>query len=318
MRIACFSSKPYAEAFFGPAATAVRHEVMLAQGAEVVCAFVNDDLGAEPREGSADAGVRLVALRAAGFNNVDLDAAKRLGIAVGRAPACSPHPVAEHTMALIRTRVPRIHRACNRASAGDFELDGPMGFDLHAKTAAVVATGKTGQVLARILQGVGCEVIAFDPSPNKGFVAAGMRYGGQPEHLAAADLIALQCPLAPGTHRPIDAEAVAAMKEGAVIMNTSRAAVVETRAVIRGPKSGRIGALALDIYEGKGDFVFGGLSDRIISDDVFARLLTFPGALVSGQQGVFTREALTGIAETTIADIMADEKDHAPLHPAQP
>lgn len=327
MRIAVFSAKPYDEDFLTPAAEADGHGIrfleprlgpetaVLAEGADAVCAFVNDDLGAEVLERLAGLGVRLIALRSAGFNHVDLGAAARLGIAVARVPAYSPHAVAEHAMALILTLNRRIHRAYNRVREGNFELDGLMGMDLNGKTAAVVGTGQIGQVLARILRGFGCEVLAFDPAPNAELQAAGVRYADLPEIFAVSDVIALQCPLTPETHHMIDDAAIAAMKPGVMIVNTSRGAVVDTRAVIRGLKSGKIGALALDVYEEEGDLFFEDLSDRIIPDDVFARLLTFPNVLITGHQGFFTREALQGIAETTIANVTAFERDGAPLHP---
>ncbi|TFL16116.1 2-hydroxyacid dehydrogenase [Jannaschia formosa] len=330
MRIAIFSAKPYDEDFLGPRAESEGHETVflearltpdtavLAEGAGAVCAFVNDDLGAEVLERLAGLGVRLIALRSAGFNNVDLDAAARLGLAVGRVPAYSPHAVAEHAMALILTLNRRIHRAYARVREGNFELEGLMGFDLNGKTAAVVGTGRIGCVLAHILRGFGCEVLAYDPKPDPELEAEGVRYVDLPEIFAAADVITLQCPLTPQTHHLIDDAAIAAMKPGVMIVNTSRGAVVDTRALIRGLKSGRIGALALDVYEEEGGLFFEDLSDRIIPDDVFARLLTFPNVLITGHQGFFTREALEGIAATTIANVTAFARDGAPLHPVTP
>ena len=326
MQIAVFSTKPHDRDFLGPAATAAGHAVtfleprltartaVLAEGAGAVCAFVNDDLGAETLEALAAARIGLVALRSAGFNNVDLDAAARLGIAVGRVPAYSPHAVAEHAMALILTLNRRIHRAYARVREGNFELDGLLGFDLHGKTVGVVGTGQIGRVLARILLGFGCEVLAVDPAPDPGLEDTGVRYCDLRDLLAASDVIALQCPLTPETHHLIDDEAVAAMRPGVMVVNTSRGAVVDTRAVIRGLKSGHIGSLALDVYEEEGDLFFEDLSDRIIPDDVFARLLTFPNVLVTGHQGFFTREALEGIAAATVANVTAFERNGAPLH----
>ena len=326
MQIAVFSTKPHGRDFLGPAATAAGHAVtfleprltartaVLAEGAGAVCAFVNDDLGTETLEALAAARIGLVALRSAGFNNVDLDAAARLGIAVGRVPAYSPHAVAEHAMALILTLNRRIHRAYARVREGNFELDGLLGFDLHGKTVGVVGTGRIGRVLARILLDFGCEVLAVDPAPDPGLEDAGVRYCDLRDLLAASDVIALQCPLTPETHHLIDDEAVAAMKPGVLVVNTSRGAVVDTRAVIRGLKSGHIGSLALDVYEEEGDLFFQDLSDRFIPDDVFARLLTFPNVLVTGHQGFFTREALEGIAAATVANVTAFERRGAPLH----
>ncbi|MEM7489994.1 MAG: 2-hydroxyacid dehydrogenase [Pseudomonadota bacterium] len=329
MRMTVFSAKPYDERFLGPRAEAEGHALAflearltpetarLADGAEAVCAFVNDDLGAATLEVLAEVGVRLVALRSAGFNHVDLAAAERLGLAVARVPAYSPNAVAEHAMALILTLNRRIHRAYARVREGNFELDGLMGVDLHCKTAGVVGTGQIGAVLARILRGFGCEVLAFDPHPDPALESAGVRYVDLPALFAASDVIALQCPLTPDTHHLIDDDAVAAMKPGVMIVNTSRGAVVDTRAVIRGLKSGHIGALALDVYEEEGGLFFEDLSDRIIPDDVFARLLTFPNVLITGHQGFFTREALDGIAEVTIGNLTAFADGGAPRHPVR-
>jgi D-lactate dehydrogenase len=329
MRLTVFSAKPYDEQFLGPRAAAAGHEATflearltpdtarLAEGSGAVCAFVNDDLGAEVLDALAEAGVGLVAMRCAGFNNVDLERAAHHGIAVARVPAYSPHAVAEHAMALILTLNRRIHRAYARVREGNFELDGLMGFDLHRKTAGVIGTGQIGRVLARILLGFGCHVVASDPYPDEGLRADGVTYLPLSELFAASDVIALKCPLTPETHHLIDDAAIAKMKPGVMIVNTSRGAVVDTRAVIRGLKSGRIGALALDVYEEEGGLFFEDLSEKIIPDDVFARLLTFPNVLVTGHQGFFTREALDAIAETTVANVSAFERDGAPLHPVQ-
>ncbi|GIT91549.1 lactate dehydrogenase [Jannaschia pagri] len=327
MRMTVFSSKPYDKTFLSAHAERDGHDlrflearltpetVRLAEGSEAICAFVNDDLSAPVLEGAARVGVRLIALRSAGFNNVDLRAAARLGVSVARVPAYSPHAVAEHAMALILALNRRIHRAYARVREGNFELDGLMGVDLYRKTAAVVGTGEIGTVLAKILRGFGCDVIAFDPSPSAELQALGVRYVDLPELFGAADVIALQCPLTPQTHHLIDDTAIAQMKPGVILVNTSRGAVVDTRAVIRGLKSRRIGALALDVYEEEGDLFFEDLSDRFIPDDVFARLLTFPNVLITGHQGFFTQEALDGIAQTTLGNLSAFAQDGRPLHP---
>ncbi|WP_299821060.1 2-hydroxyacid dehydrogenase [uncultured Jannaschia sp.] len=319
MRVAVFSSKPHDEAFLGRArgghemrfleARLTPETVRLAEGAEVVCAFVNDDLGAEVVGGLAQAGVRLIALRSAGFNHVDLEAAAAAGLTVARVPAYSPHAVAEHTVALILTLNRHIHRAYNRVREGNFALDGLMGMDLHGKTVGVVGTGLIGSVVARIMAGFGCEVLAHDPTPNPDCEAMGVDYVEMDELLRRSDIVTLQCPLTPATHHLIDDAAIAGMKPGVMLINTSRGAVVDTRALIRGLKRGAIGALGLDVYEEEGDLFFEDLSNRFIPDDVFARLLTFPNVLVTGHQGFFTREALQAIAETTIANIDAFERD---------
>lgn len=327
MRIDVFSAKPHDHVFLRNAALGAQldlqfHEARLnadtarlAQDAQCVCAFVNDDLGHDVIAALSDMGVRLIALRSAGFNHVDLRAARDAGIVVARVPAYSPHAVAEHTLALILTLNRKTHRAFNRVREGNFALDGLMGFDMHGKVASIVGTGLIGTVLARILTGFGCEVLAVDPSPSAECKAMGVQYVEMAELLPRSDIITLQCPLSPATHHLINDEAIAQMKRGVMLINTSRGAVVDTRAVIRGLKSGQIGALGLDVYEEEGDLFFEDLSQSYIPDDVFARLLTFPNVLVTGHQGFFTREALQAIAETTVANITSFQRDGVPLHP---
>ncbi|MCC5991104.1 MAG: 2-hydroxyacid dehydrogenase [Rhodobacteraceae bacterium] len=327
MRIDIFSAKPHDLVFLSDAASGTDlslqfHEARLnadtarlAEGAQAVCAFVNDDLGAEVVGALSAMGVRLIALRSAGFNHVDLRAAQQAGITVARVPAYSPHAVAEHTLALILTLNRKTHRAFNRVREGNFALDGLMGFDINGKVAGIVGTGLIGTVLARILKGFGCEVLASDPQPSAECEAQGVRYVDMAELLSRSDIITLQCPLTPATHHLINDQAIARMKPGVMLVNTSRGAVVDTRAVIRGLKSGQIGALGLDVYEEEGDLFFEDLSQSYIADDVFARLLTFPNVLITGHQGFFTREALRAIAETTIANITSFQRDGAALHP---
>ena len=328
MHVAVFSAKPYDISFLTAANTAraghhlhfhaarlATGTMALARGAEAVCAFVNDRLDRPVLEGLAAAGVRLVALRSAGFNHVDLAAARSVGIAVCRVPTYSPHAVAEHSLALILTLNRKTHRAWARVREGNFDLDGLMGFDLCGKTVGVIGTGRIGSVLARILLGFGCRVVAHDPKPDPDCLARGVAYLDLDPLLAASDIVTLQCPLTARTHHLIDDRAVARMKTGAMLINTSRGAVIDTRAIIRGLKSGRIGSLGLDVYEEEGELFFEDLSNRIIPDDVFARLLTFPNVLITGHQGFFTTEALTAIAETTLANITAFERDGAALHP---
>lgn len=292
--------------------------VQMASGAGAVCAFVNDDLGREVVRRLHTMGVGLIALRSAGFNNVDLDAADAAGIAVARVPAYSPHAVAEHTVALILTLNRKIHRAYSRVREGNFALEGLLGFDLFGKTVGVVGTGLIGEVVARIMTGFGCVVIAHDPVPNPSCTAFGVRYVGMEQLLAESDIITLHCPLTPATHHLIDDAALGRMRPGAMLINTSRGAVVDTKAMIRGLKRGAIGSLGLDVYEEEADLFFEDLSDRIIPDDVFARLLTFPNVLITGHQGFFTEEALTAIAETTIANITAFERNGRPIHEVRP
>jgi D-lactate dehydrogenase len=326
MKVAVFSTKSYDREFL-TGRNAGAHDLeffdvrlsaetaLLAQGADAVCAFVNDDLGRGVIELLGAAGVRLIALRSAGFNHIDLDAAAAAGLAVARVPAYSPHAVAEHTMALILTLNRKTHRAYNRVREGNFALDGLLGFDLHGKTVGVVGTGLIGTVLVRILGGFGCQVVAHDPVRSSDCEALGVRYLPIDELLAISDIVSLQCPLTPQTFHLIDDASIARMKPGAMLINTSRGAVVDTPAVIRGLKSGHLGSLGLDVYEEEGDLFFEDLSTSFIPDDVFARLLTFPNVLITGHQGFFTKEALTAIADVTIANISAFEQHGVPLHP---
>lgn len=268
---------------------------------------MSDDLDADVFAQLADLGVRFVAMRCAGFNNVDLEAAAQLEIPVVRVPEYSPYAVAEHAVALMLSLARNTHRAFNRVREGNFALDGLLGFDLHSKTVGIVGTGNIGSVVARILSGFGCHVIAHDPSPDAGLAANSVDYVALDDLAAAAKIITLHCPLTPDTYHLIDGERIARMQPGVMIINTSRGAVLDTRAVIAGLKTGCIGSLGLDVYEEEGDLFFRDLSAHVIQDDIFARLLTFPNVLITGHQGFFTHEALTNIAETTIANLSAFE-----------
>lgn len=326
MKVAVFSTKPYDRHFLEAANATAGHglsflearlsgeSAALADGFEAVCAFVNDDLGASVLEDLHRRGVRLVALRSAGFNNVDLDAARGLGLRVARVPAYSPHAVAEHTLALILALNRKVHRAYNRVREGNFALEGLLGFDVRGKTVGIVGTGKIGEALARILSGFGCRLLANDIAPNPACEAMGVAYVAREELFAQSDIVSLHCPLTPDTHHMISAATLPQLKRGMMLVNTSRGAVVDTRAVIRGLKDGIVGSLGLDVYEEEADLFFEDLSDRFIRDDVFARLLTFPNVLITGHQAFFTQEALTAIAETTIANITAFAESRQALH----
>ncbi len=291
--------------------------VAAAAGAQAVCAFVNDRLDAPVLERLQQLGVRLVVLRCAGFNQVDLAAAERLGLPVGRVPEYSPHAVAEHTVALLLTLNRKIHRAHARVREGNFALDGLLGFDLHGRTVGVVGTGKIGECFARILgPGFGCRLLGLDPQPNPACEAMGMRYvASLAELLAASDVVSLHCPLTPQTRHLIDATALAGMKRGALLLNTSRGAVVDAGAAIAALKTGQLGGLGLDVYEEEGSLFFRDLSAAALQDDVFARLLTFPNVLITGHQGFFTADALSAIAATTLANLQSFERKGRPLHP---
>jgi D-lactate dehydrogenase len=326
MRTAFFSTKPYDRAFFETANARNEHELVyfeprltpqtapLASGFAAVCAFVNDQLDAEVLQTLAEGGTRMVALRSAGFNHVDLAAAERLGITVARVPAYSPYAVAEHAVALILALNRRTHRAFNRVREGNFALDGLLGFDLRGRTVGIVGTGKIGTVFARIMHGFGCRLLAADPYPNAECERLGVRYADFDELYAESDIVALHCPLTPETHHLIDADAFRRMKQGAMLINTSRGALVDTLAAIDALKSGKLGYLGLDVYEEEADLFFEDLSDQVLHDDVFARLLTFPNVLITGHQGFFTEEALRRIAETTLGNLSAFESGAGELH----
>jgi D-lactate dehydrogenase len=272
----------------------------IAAGHDAVCAFVNDDLSAPTVEALAAAGVGAVLLRCAGFNHVDLQAAAEHGITVRRVPAYSPYAVAEHTVALMLAVERRLHRAYDRVRNGNFALDGLMGFDLRNRRVGIVGTGEIGGIVARILRGFGCSLQAHDPYPVDAVRDLGVRYVDLDTLFEECDVITLHCPLTPSTRHVIDAAALARMQPGVMLVNTSRGALVDTSAVIDALKTGHVGNLALDVYEEEADLFFEDLSDQVIRDDVFARLLTFPNVLVTAHQAFFTREAVHNIATTTL------------------
>ncbi len=317
MKIAVFSSKKYDRRFLDAANRDAGYELnyfetrlteataVLADGHPAVAAFVNDILDAAVLKRLYHGGTRVVALRSAGFNHVDLKAAAELGMTVTRVPAYSPHGVAEHTVALIMALNRRIHRAYNRVREGNFSLEGLVGFTLHNRTVGIIGTGKIGTAVAGILAGFGCRLLAHDVAPNDTCRQHGARYVTLPELLSASDIITLHCPLTPETRHLIDGDAVSSMKDGVMLINTSRGALIETSAVVRALKNGRIGHLGLDVYEEESDLFFENLSDEIIQDDVFMRLLTFPNVLITGHQAFLTEEALQAIAATTLDNITA-------------
>jgi D-lactate dehydrogenase len=317
VRIAVFSTRPYDQRFLEAESEHHDHEltflearldastVPLAAGHDAVCAFVNDDLSAPVIDALADLGVTMISMRCAGFNNVDLDAAQARHLTVARVPAYSPYAVAEHTVALMLAVERRLHRAYNRVREGNFALEGLLGFDLRNKRIGIIGTGKIGQIVARIMRGFGCSLRAYDPFPNDEVRDYGVRYVDLDTMFAECDVITLHCPLTPETHHLIDEAAINKMKPGVMIVNTSRGALIDTRAAIEALKDGRIGNLALDVYEEEGDLFFEDLSDRVIQDDVFSRLLTFPNVFITAHQAFFTEEALTNIAQTTLGNASA-------------
>lgn len=313
MKIAFFSTRSYDRQFFETRATDhsfVFHETRLnestatlAHGCPAICVFVNDVVNRQVLTELADHGLRVVALRCAGFNNVDLTAADDLGIHVVRVPAYSPHAVAEHTFALILALNRRLHRAVDRVRNGDFRLEGLLGFDLHGRTIGVVGTGKIGEQVCRIAAGFGCRVLGSDSRPSDRCREMGVEYVEFPQLLAESDVVTLHCPLVPETKYLINDRAISQMKPGVMLVNTSRGGIIDTQAVIRGLKSEQLGSLAIDVYEEEADLFFEDLSDTVIRDDIFARLLTFPNVLITGHQAFFTSDALEQIAATTIRNI---------------
>lgn len=316
MKIAVFSAHPYDRQFLDEAnrrepvpvdllyqeAGLSLQTVAFAQGCDCVCIFVNDVADAAVLEALRELGVRGILLRCAGFNNVDLDAANRLGFFVARVPAYSPEAVAEHTIAMIMTLNRQTHRAYNRVREGNFMLDGLLGMTLHGKTVGVVGTGKIGLATARILKGFGCHVLGFDPMVSAEFAALGEMVDLN-TLLARSDIVTLHCPLFESNRHMINPESLAVMKPGAMLINTSRGALIDTRAVIQALKSRHLGALAIDVYEQESALFFHDRSSDIIADDIFQRLMTFPNVLVTGHQGFFTIEALREIADVTFQNI---------------
>lgn len=315
MKVAVFSTKSHDQQFLEAANSLTKHELVffesrlnnktaiLAAGFPAVCVFVNDEVDAQTLEILAHQGTRLIALRCAGFNNVDLKAAAKLGITVVRVPAYSPYGVAEHTAGMILSLNRKIHRAYNRVREGNFALDGLLGFNLYGSTVGIVGTGKIGLILGQIMKGFGCNLLAYDVYENAEFTALGGKYVELSELFTHSEIISLHCPLIPQTHHIINAEAIQQMKDGAMIINTSRGGLIDTQAVIDGLKSGKIGHLGIDVYEQESELFFENLSDSIIQDDTFQRLTTFPNVLITGHQAFFTREALENIADTTLANI---------------
>ena len=315
MRVAVFNSKSYEREVFAGSNSEYGHELEfieahlteitapLASGYPAICAFVNDTLDAAVLEMLYRNGTRLIALRSAGFNHIDLHAAESLGLTVVRVPAYSPYAVAEHTVGLMLTLNRKLHRAHQRVREGNFSLNGLMGFDFNGRVAGIIGTGKIGTIVARILSGFGLQVLATDSVPNKACADLGVEYVSLPDLLQRSDILTLHCPLTPETHHLIDSAAITQMKAGVMLINTSRGGLIDTAAVIDGLKSQKIGYLGLDVYEEEGDLFFEDLSDVIIQDDVFTRLLTFPNVFITAHQAFFTREAVTNIVDTTLENI---------------
>jgi D-lactate dehydrogenase len=315
MKIAFFSTKGYDRQSFGAVNERFGHELTffearltaettaLAAGFDAICVFVNDAVDRAALSQLAQAGIRLVATRSAGYNQIDLAAAEEVGITVVRVPAYSPNAVSEFTVGLILTLGRQIHRAYNRVRDNNFELEGLQGFELNQKTIGVLGTGRIGAQVIKNLSGFGARLLAYDLYPNPE-LAGLVEYVATPAELfAQADILTLHSPLTPETYHIVNATTIAQMKQGVFLVNTSRGALLDTAAVIDGLKAGKIGYLAIDVYEVESDLFFRDLSNQVVHDDVFARLLTFPNVLVTGHQAFLTHRALASIAETTLQNV---------------
>jgi D-lactate dehydrogenase len=313
MKVAFFSFRSYESPFYKIQSDNIEVQFfsetlsfsnsLLAEGAEVISCFVNDKLDKAVIEKLAKSGLKLIALRCAGFNNVDLDAAKKAGISVVRVPAYSPYAVAEHAVALILSLNRKIHKAYNRVREGNFSLDGLTGFDLHGTTVGVIGTGKIGEAFCRIMEGFGCQVLASDPYPNPDLKGTSIQYVGMDELFKRSKIISLHLPLTKESHHLINGESLAKMQTGVMIINTSRGGLVDTTEVISGLKSGKIGALGLDVYEEEAGIFFIDHSEETIQDDRLARLMTFNNVLITSHQAFLTQNALQNIADATIDNV---------------
>lgn len=315
MEVAVFGTKPYDRHFLSAAAegTAIHWHFIeprltettapLADPFGAICCFVNDEISAGVLEQLAAGETRMIALRCAGYNNVDLPKANELRIRVARVPAYSPYAVAEHAVGMILTLNRKYHKAYNRVREGNFSIDGLLGFDLFGRTVGVVGTGKIGQLFAKILHGFGCEIIAYDIHLAPECLEMGVSYVELDELFIRSDIISLHCPLTAETRHLVNAGTIEKMKAGMMLINTSRGGLVDSKAAIDGLKSGRIGYLGIDVYEEEADLFFENKSETVIQDDVFTRLVTFPNVLVTGHQGFFTRNALEAIAQVTVENL---------------
>ena len=313
MKVAFFDTKPYDRPSFERYGAEAGIEfkfyegklssdtVALANGADAVCVFVNDDVNAKVIDGLYERGVKLIALRSAGYNNVDVRHAFGK-IHVVHVPAYSPYSVAEHAMALLLTSIRRIHKAYNRTREFNFSLSGLTGFDLHGKTVGVIGTGRIGRIFIDICRGFGMRVLAYDKFPAKD---SGIEYVSLEELYRNSDIISLHCPLTEESHHMIGSEAIAAMKKGVILVNTSRGALVDAEALLEGIKARQVGAACLDVYEEEADVFFHDFSGHIVSDDVLARLISMPNVIVTSHQAFLTEEALNNIAETTVKNILS-------------
>jgi len=329
VRVAVFSAKSYDRQFLEPAAKQAGHELVfldarltsetapLARGFQAICSFVNDALTSDILNTLADSGVQFIALRCAGYNQVDLAACQKLGLRVARVPAYSPHAVAEHAVGMMLALNRKYHKAFNRVREGNFAIDGLLGFDMYGRTIGVIGTGKIGAITANILAGFGCQLLFHDVYQNADCAKIG-RYISLEELLANSDIITLHCPLSLQTYHMIGRAAIERMKPGVMLINTSRGALIDAPAVIDGLKNGRIGYLGLDVYEEEAELFFEDHSGQVIQDDVFMRLATFPNVLITAHQAFFTATALEQIARTTMANLSAFERSESTTNELKP
>ncbi|KTD60657.1 2-hydroxyacid dehydrogenase [Legionella santicrucis] len=326
MKISFFSTQKYERPIFEQINQFHHHEINYfdfhlnsesigaVASTDVVCCFVNDSINVSVIDGLCERGVQLIALRSAGYNHVDYTYAQEKGISICRVPSYSPQAIAEHTIALILCLNRKIHHAHNRVREGDFSLNGLMGFNVYQKTIGIIGTGQIGTALANILNGFGCKIIAFDPQQNECCIKLGVSYVSLDTLLENSDIVSLNCPLNDNTYHLIDSQALEKMKPGAMLINTGRGKLLDTKAVIVALKSKKLGYLGIDVYEEEEPLFFENHSNEIIDDDVFCRLQTFPNVLITGHQGFFTQEAIQNIASTTLENISNFEKKISPIY----
>ncbi len=319
MKVALFSTQAYDKDYFEQSNVNKIHSFTyfetsldefttnLTLGFEAVCVFVNDRLNRKTIEQLHQNGIKIIALRCAGFNNVDLEAASEMNIKVVRVPSYSPNAVAEHAVALILTLNRKTHKAFNRVKENNFSLDRLMGFDLYEKTVGVIGTGKIGAIFCKIMLGFGCNVVAYDVQKSDELIKQGVRYSSLDDLLANSDIVSLHCPLIPQTLHILNRISLEKMKKGSMLINTSRGGLINTKDVIKELKRGHLGYLGIDVYEQEGDLFFKDLSESIIQDDDILRLMSFPNVLITAHQGFFTKEALTQISMTTLNNLTSFE-----------
>ena len=323
MKVACFSTKSYDRQSFNRALPDFGHSfsyfevkldlhtISLADGHQAICSFVNDHIDEAVMKKLNQLGIRLIALRCAGYNQVDINAASARGIKIVRVPAYSPEAVAEHAFALILTLARKTHKAYNRVRENNFSLEGLTGFNIHGKTIGVIGTGAIGRAFCRIAKGFGCRVIAYDIHEDDEMKQLGVSYLPLDEVFSTSHIISLHCPLTPETHHLINAASIGRMQDGVALINTGRGALIETKAVIKALKNKKIGNLGIDVYEQEENIFFKNLSEEIMQDEQIARLMTFPNVLVTGHQAFLTKEALEQISKITLENITAYEKGDA-------